>query len=250
MYNILLGGAAGQGVYTTTAILEKLLKRAGYRILTVRDFMSRIRGGHNFSLLRFGPEAVYSHDRDVNAIVALDEETYRLHESELLPGGFILCDSALAVDDPRAVKLDMGKMAKALGNPRVAGSIAIGAVLKMFGEGLDGAAGRTAGLCEGAIPGDQPEGAEGGLRRGGGALSAPGRQCGGRDPITGSRAVALGALAAGLSFYAAYPMSPPRPSWSIWPASRSGRASWSSRRRTRSPPSTWPSARPTPARGR
>ncbi len=29
MYNILMGGAAGQGVDTTTAILEKLLKRAG-----------------------------------------------------------------------------------------------------------------------------------------------------------------------------------------------------------------------------
>jgi len=211
MYNILLGGAAGQGVDTTTAILEKLLKRAGYRILTVRDFMSRIRGGHNFSLLRFGPEAVYSHDRDVNAIVALDEETYRLHESELLPGGFILCDSALAVDDPRAVKLDMGKMAKALGNPRVAGSIAIGAVLKMFGEGLDGAA----DVLPAFVKAQYLEINLKALKEGYDAVEARYPRQGGNAAdeilITGSRAVALGALAAGLSFYAAYPMSPATP---------------------------------------
>lgn len=29
-YNILIGGAAGQGVDTTASILEKLLKKSGY----------------------------------------------------------------------------------------------------------------------------------------------------------------------------------------------------------------------------
>ena len=79
--------------------------------------MSRIRGGHNFSLVRFGPETVYSHDSAVHLIVALNEETYNLHREDLLPGGFILCDSALQIDDPRAVRLDMAQTAKTLGNP-------------------------------------------------------------------------------------------------------------------------------------
>lgn len=39
MYNILIGGAAGQGIDTTVAILEKLLKHSGYYIYTTRDFM-------------------------------------------------------------------------------------------------------------------------------------------------------------------------------------------------------------------
>ena len=54
MYNLLIGGAAGQGIDTVADILEKLLKRSGYNVFTARDFMSRIRGGHNFSLIRFG----------------------------------------------------------------------------------------------------------------------------------------------------------------------------------------------------
>ena len=55
MYNILVGGAAGQGIDTTVSILEKAFK---IRLLchTFRDFMSRIRGGHNFMVIRFGNE--------------------------------------------------------------------------------------------------------------------------------------------------------------------------------------------------
>ena len=47
MYNLLIGGEAGQGIETTVAMLEKFQK---VRILcfTTRDFMSRVRGGHNF----------------------------------------------------------------------------------------------------------------------------------------------------------------------------------------------------------
>jgi 2-oxoglutarate ferredoxin oxidoreductase subunit alpha len=211
MYNILLGGAAGQGVDTTTAILEKLLKRSGHHILTVRDFMSRIRGGHNFMLLRFGPEMVYSHDKALNAIVALNEETYHLHEGELLPEGFVLCVSALQIDDPRAVKLDMAQMAKTLGNPKVQGTVAIGAVLKLFGETLNGA--------EDALPAFVKEQYLEinlkALKAGYDAVEARyphlSGDASGELLISGSKAMALGALAAGLTFYSAYPMSPATP---------------------------------------
>ena len=211
MYNILLGGAAGQGVDTTTAILEKLLKRAGHHVLTVRDFMSRIRGGHNFSLLRFGPEAVTSHDQAVNAIIALNEETFHVHQADLVPGGFLLCDGALAIDDPRAVKLDMAHQAKALGNPKVAGSIAIGAILKMFGETLDGAV----DVLGYFVKQDSIEINLKALKAGFDCVEQRYPRLPGDAPgdilITGSKAMALGALAAGLTFYSAYPMSPATP---------------------------------------
>jgi 2-oxoglutarate ferredoxin oxidoreductase subunit alpha len=101
MYNLLLGGAAGQGIDTTAAILERLLKRSGYYVFTVRDFMSRVRGGHNFSLIRFGTEPIYSHSSRLDGIVALDSETITLHRDQLKENGFILCDSRLSFDDPR-----------------------------------------------------------------------------------------------------------------------------------------------------
>ena len=60
-YNLLLCGAAGQGIETTASILERLFKRSGCHLFTTRDFMSRIRGGHNFTQIRFGYQPLFSH---------------------------------------------------------------------------------------------------------------------------------------------------------------------------------------------
>ena len=112
MYNLLIGGAAGQGIDTIAAILEKLLKKSGYSVFTVRDFMSRIRGGHNFSLIRFGTEELLAHSTELDGIIALNQETIELHLAELKKDGFILCDSSFVSADPRSIKINMSKLAK------------------------------------------------------------------------------------------------------------------------------------------
>lgn len=211
MYNLLIGGAAGQGIDTTASVLEKLLKRSGYHVRTVRDLMSRIRGGHNFCLIRFGQEPVLSHSYRVNGIIALDGETVEQHRDALTPEGFILCDSSLPVEDSRAIRIDMASIAKELGNPRVAASIAVGAVLKLFGEDLT----HVEDVFRVSVK-EQYLGANlQAVRRGYDCVETrytPLR--GGRTDrmtISGSTAVALGAIAGGLRFYAAYPMSPSTP---------------------------------------
>jgi len=208
MYNLLIGGAAGQGIDTTAAILERLLKRSGYFVFTVRDFMSRVRGGHNFSLLRFGTEPIYSHSNHLDGILAMDEETILQHTHQLKQDGFILCDSKLATDDARAIKLDMEGLAKKLGNVRVAGILAVGVLLKLFGESPDGAEEVLRAFVK------QPL-----IEINLSALSEGYQLVEPRYPhlegkysdhmlVSGSNAVALGAVAAGLRFYSAYPMSP------------------------------------------
>jgi len=57
---ILIGGAAGQGLDLSSNILEKILKRCGFHVFTYRDYMSRVRGGHNFTQIRFSDKEVYS----------------------------------------------------------------------------------------------------------------------------------------------------------------------------------------------
>ncbi|MDD2429853.1 MAG: 2-oxoacid:acceptor oxidoreductase family protein, partial [Eubacteriales bacterium] len=115
MYNLLVGGAAGQGVETTVAILERFLKQAGCGIFTMRDLMSRIRGGHNFARIRFGENAPKSHSLLLDGIIALNAETIGIHQDDLKPEGFILCDSSVQTDDPRAIMMDMANIAKTLG---------------------------------------------------------------------------------------------------------------------------------------
>ena len=208
MYNILIGGAAGQGIDTTAAILEKLLKRSGYNVFTSRDFMSRIRGGHNFALIRFGVEVVVSHSNDLDGMIALNEETVQLHKDQLKEDGFILCDTKIASDDPRTVKIAMDDMAKAIGNPRVSGSIAVGVVLKLFGESQD----YVKDVLRLFVAEQHLEINLKAIARGYESVESRFQRFNGNFHdwmiVSGSRALALGAIAAGLRFYSAYPMSP------------------------------------------
>jgi 2-oxoacid:acceptor oxidoreductase, alpha subunit len=211
MYNLLIGGAAGQGIDTTVAVLEKLLKESGYNVFTVRDFMSRVRGGHNFSLLRFGTEPIYSHSDSLDGIVALDEETIKQHKGQLKANGFILCDSKLPFSDSHAINLGMDAMAKALGNPRVSGSIAVGAVLKLFGENLDGLENVLGNVVKPQYLASNIKAVQEGYQAVENRFPHLQGKYSDRMLISGSKAVALGAIAAGLRFYAAYPMSPSTP---------------------------------------
>ena len=59
-YNILIGGAAGQGMDTVATMLNKVLQRSGYHVYTTANYRSRVRGGHNFFQIRISDKAVLS----------------------------------------------------------------------------------------------------------------------------------------------------------------------------------------------
>ncbi|NLP35772.1 MAG: 2-oxoacid:acceptor oxidoreductase subunit alpha [Clostridiales bacterium] len=208
MYNILIGGAAGQGIDTTVTILEKLLKKSGYFVYTTRDVMSRVRGGHNFSTIRFGNEIIRSHSHQLDGIIALNSETIELHHAKLKENGFILCDSKLREQDNKIIPLPMEEMAKELGNPRVSGSIAIGAILKLFGESLD----HAEDVMKVSVKQLYYEINIKAIHLGYDKVDARFLHKGGNFHdwmlLSGNQAIALGAIAAGLRFYSAYPMSP------------------------------------------
>lgn len=208
MYNILVGGAAGLGIDTTVANLEVLLKKAGYCVFTIRDFMSRVRGGHNFSVIRFGSEPIFSHSDQLDGIIALDDDTIELHKNKLRKEGFILCDTKLNTINESAIKLNMDGMAKELGNPKVSGSIAIGAILKLFGIGLDHVDETMRHLVKEKYLDINLKA----VRLGYESVDVRFKYLEGTYSnhmiLSGSKAVGLAALAAGLKFYSAYPMSP------------------------------------------
>lgn len=228
MFNILLGGAAGQGIETTGAVIEKILKANGYNVFVTRDLMSRVRGGHNFSTIRFGREPVVAHDHKVDCIMAMNQETIDLHVKDLNEDGFIIADNSFESDDPRVIFLPMQETGKELGNPRVASSVAVGALIRLFDlpeEALRDIFEKTlrpqyvdinmeaakAGFD--AVSLEQGEAARkkaNSRANGNGELipEAERRDYSEWIMINANQAIALGALAAGMQFYSAYPMSP------------------------------------------
>ncbi len=206
--NILIGGAAGQGIDTLGDMIGKTLSRKGYYVHVSKDFMSRIRGGHNFNQIRFSNGPIYSHWPDLDCIIALDEATVELHADRLREGGVILCDDSVKAEDDRIIHIPMVEFAKEAGNVRTSGSVAAGALFKIFGESTDEvdeiflqrfkreiaevnslAFRKGYDFVEKRFEVERPEKRE-------------------QIFIDATNAIALGALAGGVGFFASYPMTP------------------------------------------
>ncbi len=89
-FTILFGGKAGQGANLLSEILGQALTKKGYYVFVSRDYQSLVRGGHNFNILTFSDEPVYSNDSQTDIIIALDENTINLHKKELKKNGNII----------------------------------------------------------------------------------------------------------------------------------------------------------------
>ena len=101
--NIVIGGAAGQGVHTITGLLAKILVRQGCQVLFVQDYQSRIRGGHLFNRIRVSDQPLMSSREGIDLLVALNQETVLRHRDELSPDGVIIYDAAVVSDLPSGV---------------------------------------------------------------------------------------------------------------------------------------------------
>lgn len=207
-YNILIGGAAGQGMDTLAAIFEKLLKRKGFHIFTVRDYMSRIRGGHNFIQVRFGSDSLYSHCDELDGIIALNDETLELHLKRLKVEGFAVSDEESACDDTRFLRLPLKKTAKELGNARVSGSVALGAVLGILGINPEGIEKIFRDYFNADAAVTNLSAVKKGVELVEKKYDSVSQDVDKGLLVNGNDAVALGVLAAGCKFYSAYPMTP------------------------------------------
>ncbi|KNZ41834.1 2-oxoacid:acceptor oxidoreductase subunit alpha [Acetobacterium bakii] len=208
MYNILLGGAAGDGIETMSSLLERTLKKSGCYVFSIRDFMSRVRGGHNFAQVRFASEAIAAHRDTLDGIFAVDQTTYDQHHQRLHDRGFILCDVSLNIEDPRAIKLPLKEIAKRLGNPKVMSSVAIGALLKLFSFPLDYALEVIPENLRPDLVDVNLKAVTEGFDAVESQFQVTAKNAKQDLLLTGNTALSLGALAANIKFYSAYPMSP------------------------------------------
>lgn len=94
----LFGGAAGQGIESNGAGFARALARTGLHVAAVPDYMSRIRGGHNFYQIRVSEQPILTHEQAVHLVLALDERTVQEHTRDIVPGGGVVYDAASKVD--------------------------------------------------------------------------------------------------------------------------------------------------------
>ncbi|MYL33221.1 2-oxoacid:acceptor oxidoreductase subunit alpha [Pontibacillus yanchengensis] len=132
-----VGGQQGEGIESTGEIFSMALNRLGYYLYGYRHFSSRIKGGHTNNKIRVSTEKIRSITDDLDILVAFDQETIDVNASELHEQGYILADSKFTPtksDDVKATlfAIPFSEIAKELGNPLMKNMVAIGATASLL----------------------------------------------------------------------------------------------------------------------
>jgi 2-oxoglutarate ferredoxin oxidoreductase subunit alpha len=214
--NIMVGGEAGQGVQSVGFLLAKSLARAGFQVFADQDYESRVRGGHNFFRVRLSTNPVNAISKQLDILIALNQESIDLHQDELKTDGILVYDSGkfkTAGIRSSSIGIPFSDTVKAVGlNPITANTIALGVVLSLLGVNQELSRGTLQiNFGQGQSLDENIQALVTGYRL---AADKPRFEIE-RPPankpqmlINGNEAIALGALAAGCRFVAAYPMTP------------------------------------------
>ncbi len=215
-----IAGAAGQGMQTIGFLLSKIFIRSGLHVFAVQDNESRIRGGHNFFSLRVSQKPVMAMTKSFDLLVALNQHALNAHQNQLSDKTVVIVDTAVVPSGAfRGCLCDVPLQQIALesgGDEIYSNAVALGAIVAIARGSRDVMEATlrdyfsqkkkvAAANCSAANAGYDY------VLKHHPAFSLPLTSSSDETRkmfISGHEAIALGALAAGCQFYAAYPMSP------------------------------------------
>lgn len=216
---IVLAGEAGQGVQSIGVLLTRAFRQAGFYVFTGQEFMSRIRGGSNSTLLRIGTQPVCAWSDRNNLSVAFDDKAIAHLKKRINPNTFVLGEGLTGTAGQRLINMPIAKMAKEAGGTILVNTIVAGIIWGILGgqkEIIESVikqhfSGKTAEITDKnlvAVRSGLETGAE--LKSSGQVtLSLPPHGKPRQDlHLNGTEAFTLGAIAGGCNFVSAYPMSP------------------------------------------
>ncbi len=220
-----IGGEAGFGILSTGNIFSKIFSRNGYYVIDNMEYPSLVRGGHNTFSVRVNIENIYSLSSSTDILVALNQETIKKHQDEVIYGGYIIYDGGEydikkvkgTRKDINYVSVPLLKIVSEINASKVMiNNVALGACMELLNYDME--------LLKGVIRDvfkKKPKkivdlnirAAELGCRFVKDRLKIKAFELEIVKPankirITGNDAVFLGGVRSGCKFYAAYPMTP------------------------------------------
>ncbi len=220
-----IGGEAGFGIMTTGIVFSGICARGGLKTFAYPEYPSLIRGGHNTYQVYVNEKHASSQIQNVHLLVALNHDTFGLHVDELVDGAAVVYDPEDFPDgEPTAegkelvlVPVHMSKVVREMKIDLVARNmVGVGASFAL----LDFPFEHVEDAIQDWFGQKKPELADENI-----ALAKYGYeeiaeknkdfdyqlQAKKADPqmvISGNIATSMGAIQAGMKFYAAYPMTP------------------------------------------
>ena len=218
-FAIAIGGEAGQGIATPGDILARIFVRRGLHLNTYNAYQSIIRGGHIFLYVRVCDQEIHTHGDKLDLLVCLNQDTMDRHLQLMGPGSTVLYNGdnitpGEAADGVQMCPLPVAELSNTR-NRLSQNTMAVGSAAYLLG--LDFEVLEESLTLRFQRQGQAVIDENVGVARAGYDHAAANFKAFAQTVPTGSKplavwsgndALAMGGAAAGVKFYAAYPMSP------------------------------------------
>ncbi|MEO0302602.1 MAG: 2-oxoacid:acceptor oxidoreductase subunit alpha, partial [candidate division WOR-3 bacterium] len=220
-FSVRIAGLAGDGSLLAGEVLAYTLKRRGLYTVSVRDFPSNIRGLPTSLTIRANVERIFSWNDYIDALIALEPKAVYSHLKDIRSEGVIIIDEEfksenLVRDDVYLYPVPLRKKAREMFKKEIFKNVIalgfLGYVFNIEPEEIKNSIifylkGKSGEIIENNIKALE-EGyslAKNLLKK---RYEIEKSTDIGRYYLSGNEAVALGAIAAGCRFFAAYPITP------------------------------------------
>ena len=222
--SIVLCGQAGQGIQTVEKLFTRIMKDVGYNFFATKEYMSRVRGGMNSTLLRISSKPVKAFIDKIDIMLPLDPGAMehlskRISEETLIIGDKEKCFSEVS-NERTCINVSFAKIAKEdIGDEIYSNTIAVGVLLGLLGIDIEKVrdtiksffAGKNEDIIKNNITA-LGKGYEHGTTNSKNMQMEFDIECDEQIArqmlINGAEAIGLGAIAGGCNFISSYPMSP------------------------------------------
>lgn len=211
VFTFIVGGKAGEGVKKSGSLASELFISMGRHVFQMDDYMSLIRGGHNFSVISAATRWVSSHYDKAELIINSDERSYNNHKEKLVNNGVLIYNSDKQ-ENAEGIGVPFSSKAKNYSAKDVMFSVGAFAILvSSIGESLN----TMTNIIKKSFP---EQYWEDNISYATEIYEIVNPQIGShfklekgdieRKILTGNELIALGAIAGGLDIYYGYPMTP------------------------------------------
>ena len=224
---IMIGFDAGEGAMVTGRTMSKTFGRSGLNVIVYPEYPSLVRGGHNAVQVRVSDKEIYGPTKSIDILLASNKKGVFYHAKNMKSGGIILCDESVdleGIDIPtnvHVVRVPFGKLLnESGGSPKMKNVLMVGTILGLIEQKensflakfkdaikdeflrkgmeiveLNWKVAETGHSYAKKLNVNAPKLNEGNIKEN-------------QIIIAGNESSALGAIASGMKFYAAYPMTP------------------------------------------
>ncbi|MDD5051461.1 MAG: 2-oxoacid:acceptor oxidoreductase subunit alpha [Sulfuricurvum sp.] len=213
--SILIGGKAGQGIASIETLLTKGFKRAGFYTFSTKEFMSRVRGGSNTTLIRISKNPVNAPVYKADIFVPLDISAFYHAQDRITNETFVIAKKGDYKCDCTFYDHDLESLAKSIGSPIVSNTIAAALVFGLLGCDVKVLRGIIAEIYSNELLEVNLKALEIGANLGqenGNCLYCIEPTLSAIQTkdyfLSGTEGVGFGAIAGGCNFISSYPMSP------------------------------------------